>query len=300
MKEAFIEKRFSRQSKAIIEAANTIIGEYQAQGYSLTLRQLYYQFVSRDIIQNNMKEYKRLGSVVNNARLAGLIDWAAIEDRDRQLNTWLHYANPAQALERLKRQYRINLWARQPYYIEVWVEKTALIGVVERVCSEWRVPYLACKGYASQSALYDAGKRFALKANEGKQCLMLHLGDHDPSGLDMTRDNRVRAEMFSNLGYGTDELEVVRLALNMEQVEEYDPPPNPAKDTDTRSSEYKAEHGESSWELDALEPSVIRDLISEAIDARVDRDIWEADEERENAETDQLQGYVDEAKKGLK
>jgi hypothetical protein len=74
---------FRSASLSVIELANSIIAEYQAQGYDLTLRQLYYQFVARGIIPNSDAEYKKLGSVINDGRLAGLIDWDSITDRTR-------------------------------------------------------------------------------------------------------------------------------------------------------------------------------------------------------------------------
>ncbi len=88
---------------------------------------------------------------------------------------------------------------------------------------------------------------------------MLHLGDHDPSGMDMTRDNRDRLDILKAV------VEVKRLALNMDQVEEYGPPPNPAKVTDSRFAAYVTEYGDESWELDALEPRVISELIEEHV-----------------------------------
>ena len=93
--EAFIDKKFAASSLAIIEQANTIIGEYAAQGFKLTLRQLYYQFVARDLLANTQRSYKRLGNIISEARLAGRVDWNAIEDRTRNLESNPHWDDPA-------------------------------------------------------------------------------------------------------------------------------------------------------------------------------------------------------------
>jgi hypothetical protein len=289
MKERFIQKRFNRSSVKIIDQANVIIADYQRQGFMLTLRQLYYQFVSRDIIPNKQSEYKRLGSIINDARLAGLIDWNSIEDRTRNLrgvNTW---DDPADVIRAALGDYREDLWEKtQSFRPEVWIEKDALVGVVQPVCNRWRVNYFACRGYSSQSEQYAAGKRFAAMKAAGLRPLVLHLGDHDPSGIDMTRDNRDRLTMFARHG-----VTVKRLALNMDQVEEYDPPPNPAKESDSRAAGYMEEYGESSWELDALEPTVIDGLIEAAITENLDRSAWNAAKTEEEERKDILQATSD-------
>lgn len=281
-REAFIKKRFNRSSVVIISHANSIISDYLAQGFRLTLRQLYYQFVARELIPNTPKDYKRLGSVINDARLAGLIDWSAIEDRTRNVRKLPDWSKPSSIVEGAAAQYREDLWRSQRVRPEIWIEKEALVGVVEPVCERWRVPLFACRGYTSQSEQWRAGKRFADVRRAGQRPVIFHLGDHDPSGIDMTRDNRVRLEMFARQG-----VEVVRLALNMDQIEQYDPPPNPAKETDSRAGGYIEKFGASSWELDALEPTVIDALLEEAIVARLDRKAWDADKaaEAENRST---------------
>jgi hypothetical protein len=270
-RETFIERKFSAGSLLLINKANEIIRDYQAQGFTLTLRQLYYQFVSRDIIPNKQSEYKRLGSVINDGRLAGLIDWSAIEDRTRNVKTISVWTTPAQIIRAVANQYKQDLWADQQFRPEVWIEKDALVGVIEPVCTRYRVPYFACRGYSSQSEQYSAGKRFEQRKRAGQTTIVIHLGDHDPSGIDMTRDNADRLTMFARYG-----IEVRRIALNMDQVLQYNPPPNPAKETDSRAAPYIERFGESSWELDALEPTVIDQLISDELDGMIDPDLWEA------------------------
>lgn len=182
---------------------------------------------------------------------------------------------------RQARQYAVRTEAayRQAknYYVEVWIEKDALVGVIEGVCREEDVPYFSCRGYTSQSEVWRAARRLADKRRKGKDCYILHLGDHDPSGIDMTRDIDDRLTMFMG-GVG-----VKRLALNMDQVQRYNPPPNPAKITDSRGVGYIATHGRESWELDALEPTVIGNLIRSNVVALRDADLWTEAKEREES-----------------
>lgn len=279
--EKFIDRKFKRSSLAIIEQANEIIDEYRGDGFVLTLRQLYYQFVARGLIENKQSEYKRIGSIISDARLAGLVDWQMIEDRTRGIEKPATWDNPQEGIQALAEQFRRDIWATQSRRVEVWVEKEALIGVFARTCDEFRVPYLACRGNTSQSELWRAGKRFLSYLRQGQKTVIFHFGDHDPNGIDMTRDNQERSELFTRYRRCVD---VQRLALNMDQVEQYNPPPNPAKDTDTRFASYVELYGEESWELDALDPHVIDELLRENIEANIDRPSWdefERDEENE-------------------
>lgn len=280
----YVEKRFNESSLALIQTANEIIAEYIRQGYKLTLRQLYYQFVARDIIPNNMKSYKRLGSIINDARLAGLIDWDSVEDRVRNLQSPTTWGTTQEIIQDASSWFKHDLWENQETRVEVWVEKDALIGVIERACNKYRVPYIACRGYMSQSEAWAAGQRFIEYADNGQNTVVLHLGDHDPSGIDMSRDNRARLEMFTETDdafFDREGVRLIRLALNGDQVRQYKPPPNPAKFTDSRAKGYIEKFGKSSWELDALEPSVIAALIDTAISGYIDDDLWAVAKARE-------------------
>lgn len=274
-KVAYIERAFKVDTLAIIEQANEIIEEFGAQGYDLTLRQLYYQFVSRDLIANKQTEYSRLGSIINDARLAGLIDWHAITDRTRNLAELSHWDKPESILSAVAEQYREEKWKSQPRRVEVWIEKDALAGVFQRVCEELDVAYFSCRGYTSQSEMWVAAQRLREYERAGQETIILHFGDHDPSGLDMTRDIQDRLELFRS------GVVVHRLALTRAQIDEYQPPPNPAKVTDSRFERYQEEHGDESWELDALRPDVLADLVRVAVKKLRDPKKWKAAVEEE-------------------
>ncbi|MBN1345992.1 MAG: hypothetical protein JXQ73_25110 [Phycisphaerae bacterium] len=279
MKIAFIDKSFSASTLQIITLADAIIQEYLDQGFRLTLRQLYYQFVARDLIPNRQQEYKRLGSIINDARLSGDIDWDAIEDRGRNLQRVSTWDGPDDIVRSAAEQFKLDLWSTQTRRPEVWIEKEALLGVIAGTCGDLRVPYFACKGYTSASELFEAGyRRFRRHLEDGQEPVVIHLGDHDPSGIDMTRDLFQRLSLF--LG---EEIEVKRIALNWDQVEAFNPPPNPVKFTDSRSNGYVDRFGEESWELDALEPTVLGRLIRDTVGLYRDDEAWAEMSEREEA-----------------
>lgn len=295
MKKAYIEKKFTAESHLKIEQANEIIDEFQEQGLTLTLRQLYYQFVSKDLIPNNIREYKKLGDLISNARMAGYIDWDAIEDRTRALEKQSAWASPNEILDVVGNQYQIDLWKNQANHVEVWVEKEALAGVVERACEEYRIPYFCCRGYASASSIYEAAQRFTRAIKNNKTVHVLHLGDHDPSGIDMSRDNleRIR-EMIQGNGQWMGDFELHRLALNMDQVRKYRPPANPAKATDIRFQGYAEKFGTESWELDALNPKIILSLVHDQAEELIDFETWNDDKKRESYERSGLKKLAEE------
>lgn len=273
----YIERAFNAASIRTIENANTIIANYQAQGFTLTLRQLYYQFVSRDLIANRDNEYKKLGSIINDGRLAGLIDWGAIEDRGRNREgSYGVDSRPEDTVRAIADWFTLDRWNGQQYRPEVWVEKQALEGVIGRTCNALDIPYLACKGYMSQSEMWAAGRRMAAWRKKSQEPIVIHLGDHDPSGIDMTRDISDRLALFAGRY-----VEVRRIALNMDQVVQYNPPPNPAKITDSRALSYIAEYGDESWELDALDPVTLDSLIRAEVETFHNPDALTAVKHRE-------------------
>lgn len=291
MKEFFVDHNFRAASLDRIDECHVIIREAQADGLTLSLRQLYYQLVARASIENSLRSYKNLGNLVSNAREAGLISWTAIEDRNRGSRVVEGYEEALDVLDGLEHSIIIDPWTDQDVYCEVWIEKDALTGTIDRTCNRFRVPYMACKGYLSASEAWRAGHRFRRAMDAGKDARIIHLGDHDPSGLDMTRDNQQRASMFADRFAS---VEIKRIALNMDQIEQYNPPPNPAKMTDARAEEYVAEFGESSWELDALKPRVIADLVQDAIeDCITDRDAWQDVATREEGQKHYLRQIHD-------
>lgn len=259
----------------ILRFSNSIIEEFQADGFDVTLRQLYYKMIARDLFpdtwkddegnKNNPKSYGKFKAIIGNGRLGGLVDWNSIVDRTRKVEQNSHWESPAEIINSCAKQFRLDSRKDQNIYIEVWVEKEAMGGVLKSICPGLDVPYFACKGYDSLSMIWRAAMRFR-KEEERRDVFVLYLGDHDPSGIDMVRDIQARLDMFS-----CQNTIVERIALTMEQIEKYNPPPCPAKVTDSRYESYREKYGDKAWELDALDPRQIVDIIKQKVGAATDQ-----------------------------
>ncbi|WP_336932122.1 hypothetical protein [Acinetobacter bereziniae] len=289
-KVCFIPKDFRKSSVELIAFMNTLIKSYQDQGYTLTVRQLYYQLVARDVIPNDLNSYKRTAAIINDAKLAGLIDWDAIEDRTRDFIVRSRWDSVSSILDACVYSFHMNMWEDQQFQVYVIVEKEALVGVLERTCNTYDVPLLAARGYPSSSVLYDFAQSHIIHKSMHKQHIIIHLGDHDPSGIDMTRDLTERLNLLCG---GPVNLAVERIALNYDQIEELRPPKNPAKDTDSRFESYRKKFGSSSWELDALSPQFLNDLVENKINEFIDFDEWDLRKNEISSKKRQLQAISD-------
>jgi hypothetical protein len=275
MKQQYKELNLRSDTLQMIALINQIINNYLAQGFKLSVRQLYYQLVARDLIPNTEQSYKRIASIINDGRLAGLIDWDAIEDRNRDIEMLHRWSSGSSIVRAAANSFHMDRWFEQDYRLFVIVEKAALAGVLEGVCREWDIPLLAARGYPSVSIIRELVLDHIEPAiAECGYPVILHLGDHDPSGIDMTRDLDERIAMFLGEN-GKSEFQLKRIALNMVQIDEYGPPPNPAKTTDARFKEYRRKFGDESWELDALEPAQLVDLVEGQARSHIDFDTWD-------------------------
>ena len=273
VKQAFIEYKPHKATGQKIEWSNSIISEFQAQDYTLTLRQLFYQLVSRGLIENNKASYDSLSETLTNARMAGMVDWDAIEDRGRFPRIPRCTNSIHDALYQTAEYFRVNRQSWQDKYIEVWCEKDALSGILERVTHHYHVNLIINKGYGSITSAYNAAQRIKKELEDGKEfCHILYFGDHDPSGLDMIRDVHDRLNMMQVPNC----FEVKHIALTTSQIEYYNPPENNLKKdnfgklTDPRGISYYKEFGNSSWEVDALSPDVLTDLLRVEIESVLD------------------------------
>ncbi len=270
MKQAFTQGRLCSKNAARLKLVNEIIEEYQAEGYRLTLRQLYYQLVSRDIIPNQQKEYAKLSTLLKYGRMNGIVDWDAIEDRIRVPHIPYYVKDIQHAINDTVEQYRLDRQRDQTTYTEVWIEKDALSGVLRSVTDHYHVHLLVNRGYSSCSSMYDASRRFLYHARqENRYGNIFYLGDHDPSGLDMVRDIRQR---LSDFGVEDQEVSVVQVALTTAQVKQYKPPPNPTKFSDPRASDYIRQFGKTCWEVDALPPKVLVALLKQTIENLIEKE----------------------------
>jgi hypothetical protein len=284
MKQAFREKNFGVSARDRIEKCNEIIERFQGEGLRLTLRQLFYQLVTRNIITNEEKSYKNLGSLLSDARLAGLVDWEAIEDRVRQPVVPTEFASLGELVDAAISSYRLPRWEGQRNYVELWVEKDALAGVLQPIARKFHVTLMVNRGYSSSSAMFESAERYKeiYHRDASRNLVLLYLGDHDPSGEDMVRDVQDRLELFGA------PVEVRKIALTMDQVRKYKPPPNPAKLSDSRAEAYIAKHGAHSWEVDALDPTELRKIIVGHLSKLLDKALMDAIIAREEVDKQKL------------
>lgn len=311
MRAAFKQTKVRDTTLELVSYSQDVVEEYRRQGLRLTLRQLYYQLVTKNLIVNEEKSYKRLGKAVSTGRLAGLLDWDAIEDRGRVPKRHPQWKNVRSIVEAALHSYRLPRLEGQKTYVELWVEKEALAGVLEPIAERFHIVLMVNKGYSSQSAMYQAACRIDEACREqnkaGKEGriisnpVILYLGDFDPSGEDMVRDISDRLNMFlegykveddtpyeysSPTGWNTEycgslEVEVEKIAITKDQIQVYNPPPNPAKLSDSRAKAFIAEHGASSWEVDALPPAVLEQIVVDAVESYLDMDLVKEIIERE-------------------
>lgn len=272
-KQLYVSKNFSPETYDTIGRIEAICDDYQDQGYVLTTRQVYYQLVAGGLIENTIQSYKRVAGIINDAKLAGLIDWDALEDRTRAFETRSHWTSASSMVWACERQYHEDLWANQERRVFVVIEKEALVGVLSGLCERMDVPILAARGYPSGTVLRAFVEDHILPSvRYGQEApVILHLGDHDPSGIDMSRDLQDRIDLFCQ-SEATPFFK--RIALNMDQISELRPPENPAKSTDARYKEYRKRFGNSSWELDALPPAYLNNLVEGEIKGFIDDAAW--------------------------
>lgn len=295
-------KRHDLTRADILTEAIAIMEDYQRDGMKLTLRQMYYQFVSRGICPSGQLHYKRIGDVLTDARYNGEYPIEGLEDRGREVHRGDFTTcedSVSVALQRSANTLRwlptgtINIarWFGQPRHVSVWVEKQALEGVFEPVCNELGVSWFACKGYPSVSALWTWIQSAVDATSQGtaESCTVLYFGDHDPDGWEIPRS--ALRNLNKLLEVKEIELDITfrRIALNMDQIRDYRPPPFEAKVTSARYQGYITEHKtEDAWELDALEPRVLRDMIRSEVTNLFNREVYREEMARRDGLRDEV------------
>lgn len=259
----------------------------------LTIRQIFYRLVANYGYPNSQSSYNQLSKQLVKARERGDVNPNRIEDRSREfLGGDNGFENPEEFLEsriysflNSPKHYHRHMWSLQPKFVIVWVEKDALSRVISRIANKYKVITAPSKGYASFAYIYEAINMFP----EDKEIIILHFADHDPSGLDMTRDLEERFERYIKLRELNLDFNVERIALNYDQVIRYGLNPNPAKTADPRASNYIAEFGNECWELDAIDPNELQKLVSESITQHIDVEIWNDTIKKQKQEQQELE-----------
>lgn len=262
--------------------------------WPLTLRQIFYRLVSQQYIPNEHSQYKMLSAPLSKARKDGLVPWEVIEDRTRPLYGTTGWGNHTfylqETLKRIRDGYRRNLMVDQPYYIELFVEKQALITPFARAAERYCVVVNMGRGYSSTTVLKKMADRLRNREERGYTPCVLAFSDLDPSGVDLVH----------NLNRQFDELdafaEVWRIALTPDQVADYGLPHDPKalKMTDSRAAAFIETHGEYAVELDALSPPILEEMVHDSIEERLDLEEFERQVQIEKEERQSLADKVEE------
>ena len=280
-------------AETLTEQITNVVDYYESIDIKLTNRQLYYQLVGKDLIPNAMEVYKRICTFLTDLRYAGIVDWASIEDKSRVPKKSSEWQDISSLIRSAAISYRLPRWSDQDYYVEMYCEKEAGVNVLETISQKYHLYFGFNKGYSSASAMYDLAERIGDRIEDGKEVIILYFGDHDPSGLDMVRDIRDRITEFLTQGedYIEPSFKVVPIALTMRQIEEYSPPPNPAKITDPRAKWYIEQFGKVSWELDAIDAIELRRIAEDSVLEYIDMKKYNAWIRREKKEIKALSDF---------
>lgn len=271
-----------------------IINYYESIEIKLTNRQLYYQLVGKDLIPNAQEVYKRICTFITDLRYCGLVDWESIEDKSRVPKRHAEWDNVSDLVDSAIYAFRLPRTSDQEYYIEMYCEKEAGVNVLSTVADEFHVYFGFNKGYSSAAAMYQLAKRVKNQIEEGKEVIILYFGDHDPSGLDMIRDIEDRVtEFLENGDYFTQpNFNVIPVALNMDQIRKYNPPPNPAKITDPRAKWYIEKYGKKSWELDAIDALELREIAKNSVLKYTEMEKYEVWKNKEQKAIKSLENFA--------
>jgi hypothetical protein len=256
------QRGLGHASLRLLECAAEIATEHGP----ISVRGVAYKlFVAEEIPSMEKSNVDKVGRMLVYGREHGVVDWDDIVDDTRTAERPAMWDNLADYGAAVARSYRLDRWASLPYNVQVWSEKATVGGVLRPITEEYGVPFLAVHGFSSATQLHDTA---VASKKDRRDLVILYVGDHDPSGMFMSEvDVPKRLEKYD--GYAT----IRRIAL----VEEDLPglPSFPAKEKDPRYKWFRSHYSEDAWELDALDPNVLRERVEEAIKEYIDPEMWE-------------------------
>lgn len=255
------ERRTRSEVDFIKQGLIAVLNEY----HPMTVRQVFYQMTSRGYIPKTEQSYRgTICRLLSELRLSRVIPFGYISDNTRWMRKPKTFDSMEDMLNLNKETYRRALWSSQPVYLEIWIEKDALAGVVYDVTEQWDVPLMVTRGYASLSYLYEAAQVYE---TAGKPVYIYYLGDYDPSGVDINRSVESRMREFAPNA----DIHFERIAITPDQIKLFNLPTRPTKPSDTRSRKFESD---TSVELDAMEPQLLRELVEHHITKHVNTEEW--------------------------
>jgi len=265
-----------RATKAEVEARREALLDIIDDGKPMTVRQVFYQATVRGLVEKAETGYSKVQTDITLMRRDGSLpyDWLADNTRwQRKPNT---FDSVEDALRETARFYRKNLWRDADAYVEIWLEKDALSGVIYPVTSMYDVPLMVARGYASLSFLFSAAEYINTL---DIPAYIYHLGDFDPSGVNAGEKIE---ETLRELAPDAD-IVFERIAVTEEQITDWDLPTRPTKASDTRAKTFSSA---LSVELDAIEPNQLRALVQETIERHLPAEQFEVLKAAEESERD--------------
>ena len=260
MKKRYTDIQLSDEESDTLASIELLIEEYNDHGITLSPRQIYYQFVERGLVPNETEWCRHVEQVVATGRMLGRLDWDHIADRPLAVRAHHQFADPLDALTQLVENYAASLWDEQRWKIEVWVEKDAMVSVVGPLCYEYHIPFYTCAEIVSLSEQRRAGDRARRIRNRNEKALMIHFGDYNEEMYARAERNMQRTLRFS----GGAPIEMRRIALTWDQVEEFKLPVDP------RSDRHNV-----NYEIEALDPVILDRNFRELVSDLIDEDAWD-------------------------
>lgn len=249
----------------------------------VSVRGVFYQASSvRQIIEKTERGYGKVQRGLVDLRRGGRLPWHWIADNTRWVRKPRTFHGPADAAEETARFYRKAIWADVGEHVEVWIEKDALAGVIYPVTSEFDVPLMVSRGYASLSFLYEAATDIAA---DGRPAHIYHLGDFDPSGVDAANKIEATLREFAPRA----DISFARLAVLPEQIYALNLPTRPTKRSDSRAKGF----GDFSVELDAIDPRRLRQLVRDALELHLPAERFEVLKVAEESERRMLEAWAE-------
>lgn len=271
-----------RATKAEMRDRRHALAEIVIEIAPCAVRQVYYQTTVRGIVEKTEAGYGKVQRMLVDMRRDGEVSYGAIVDNTRWMRKPQTFDNLQDALDQTATFYRRSLWTDAAAYVEIWLEKDALSGVIYPITSRYDVPLMVARGYASLTFLATAAEAIE---EQDRPTYIYHLGDFDPSGVNAGEKIE---EILRELAPSAD-IYFERLAVTPDQIEEWKLPSRPTKTTDTRARKFgKAE----SVELDAIHPDRLRDLVERAIQRHIDPNELRVIEVAETSEREILKSFA--------
>jgi hypothetical protein len=244
-----------RATKTEVDQRRQSLFEIIGQMKPMTVRQAFYQATVRGIVDKTERDYDKVQTDLVQMRRAGVLPYDWLADNTRWQRKPRTFSSVEHALQETARLYRKALWDDADCYVEIWLEKDALAGVVLPVTALYDVPLMVARGYASLSFLHVAAE---LIATLDVPVFIYHLGDFDPSGVNA--GEKIEETLIAMAPDA--EIHFERVAVTTEQIADWNLPTRPTKPSDSRSKGF----GKISVELDAIDPDRLRGLVREVIE----------------------------------